>query len=73
MKLNIKPQDPTPPEDITLSLHPKIISRLQNYSESMNSNVSHIAGLIFDQTLPKESAPRKDRAEKKGKLERMIA
>ena len=53
MQLNIKPQDRAHPEKLELELHPALIQRLRDYAKSLSdSDLSYVAGQIFDQVLP---------------------
>ncbi|MGI9070446.1 MAG: hypothetical protein ACR2JB_03725 [Bryobacteraceae bacterium] len=72
MKIQIESQDKRQPEMIKFELHPDLITRLKDYSQSLDSDANYIVAQILDQVLPngkKERAPRAKRSNPKGGIE----
>jgi hypothetical protein len=66
MKIDIKPQDKSVPEPLTIKVHPALLTRLVRYAESLESTVDYVVGQILDQVLPTDK-PAKQRRTKAAK------
>lgn len=62
MKIDIKPQDKSVPEERTFLLHPSIAERLLAYAVSLESSVDYVLGEILNQVLPTEKPARQPKA-----------